>query len=93
MDEKTLSKHLQECLRMIQKKFQIKWFTKDDAIFLSRTDWVLDKLVKSGAVEIKYQGLNKPALYKAQECKHVPFQFDDESTLQCLYCAKVLTRI
>ena len=93
---KELSKHLQEQLRFIQRKFHRKWFTADDAIFLSRTDWTIKKLVEAGVVEAKYVGTEKAKslyhchIYRAQKCNHTPFSYNDSDKVICLYCKQKL---
>jgi len=48
-----LSNHLQDVLdKQIPKG---KWFTADDVILISRTDWVLSKLVEAGAIKKEWQ--------------------------------------
>ena len=87
MDENTLSKHLHEQLRLIQKKLRRKWFTKDEALFLYRTDWVIKKLLDAGALQYKLKG--EVLVYRAQKCKHYPYQYGIEPP-QCLYCGQKL---
>lgn len=88
MDVKTLTTHLQEQLILIQRRLGRKWFNTDDVWFLSRADWVLERLTKCGAVEVNHT--KNKTTYRAQECEHVPVDLFNDSKLVCVKCNKKL---